>query len=103
MLEFAEQLTLDPANVTELNHKELRSHGWTDEDIIDMVHIVALYSYMVRVADGLGVELEQGKGWESLVEKLPFREQSTKKTFGTVADAFSQKTAVSPGPEDHVT
>ena len=81
MLEFAEHLTLDPANITADHHEELRSHGWKDADIVDMVHIVALYSYMVRVADGLGVDLEPGRGWEPLAEKLPFKEQSTDKPF----------------------
>ena len=95
MLEFAEQLTLDPANVTELHHEELRSHGWTDEDISDMVHVVGLLSYMVRVTDGLGVELEQGKGWETLVKKLPFRDQSTPKTFGTLTGAVPSRSTTS--------
>ena len=95
MLEFAEQLTLDPANVTELHHEELRSHGWTDEDISDMVHVVGLFSYMVRVADGLGAELDVGRGWEALVEKLPFRDQSTPKTFGTAVGPVPEQTATS--------
>ena len=87
MLEFAEHLTLDPANITAAHHDELRSHGWQDADIVDMVHIVALYSYMVRVADGLGVELEPGRGWENVEEKLPFKDASTPKSFHTIEDA----------------
>ncbi len=87
MLEFAEHLTLDPANITAAHHDELRSEGWTDPDIVDMVHIVALYSYMVRVADGLGVELEPGRGWEQVAEKLPFKDHSTPKRFRTIEEA----------------
>jgi uncharacterized protein YciW len=81
MLAFAEHLTLDPATITLDHHEELRSHGWQDADIVDMVHIVSLYSYMVRVADGLGVELEPGRGWEPLADRLPFKESSTPKEF----------------------
>ena len=87
MLEFAEHLTFDPANITASHHAELRDHGWRDEDIVDMVHIVALYSYMVRVADGLGVELEPGRGWEAVEERLPFKHASVPKPFRTIENA----------------
>ena len=87
MLEFAEHLTLDPANITASHHDELRGHGWRDKDIVDMVHIVALYSYMVRVADGLGVDLEPGRGWEAVAGRLPFKNASTPKTFRAIEDA----------------
>ena len=90
MLEFAEQLTLDPANITQMHHEGLRSHGWTDENIIDIVHMVALYAYAARLAEGLGAELEPGRGWESLVEKLPFRDQDTHKTFSRLIGAVPQ-------------
>lgn len=87
MLEFAEHLTLDPANITAAHHDELRDHGWQDADIVDMVHIVALYSYMVRVADGLGVELEPGRGWEEVEERLPFKDATTPKDFRMIEEA----------------
>ena len=41
---------------------------------------------MVRVADGLGVDMETGRGWEDLLDKLPFRAQATHKPFGKIAD-----------------
>ena len=89
MLEFAEHLTLDPATISEANHQELRDNGWRDEDIVDIVHIVALYSYMVRIADGLGVEMEADRGWEPLAEGLPFKTQTTAKVFGTITSPNS--------------
>ena len=66
MLEFAEVLTLDPGNMKLEFVEELRNVGWTDEDIVDIVHITALYNYMVRVVDGLGIEFDTGAGWEQL-------------------------------------
>jgi hypothetical protein len=39
---------------------------------VDIVHITAHYNYMVRIADGLGVELDIGRGWEPMAEKLSF-------------------------------
>lgn len=59
MLEFAELLTIQPANVVEDDVQRLRAVGWVDEDIVDIVHQTALYNYMVRVADGLGIELSE--------------------------------------------
>jgi hypothetical protein len=58
MLEFAELLTVQPANVVEDDIEHLRECGWTDENIVDIVHQTALFNYMTRVADGLGVELD---------------------------------------------
>ncbi len=58
MLEFAELLTLQSANVVEEDIERLREVGFTDEDIVDIVHQVALFAYATRIADGLGVELE---------------------------------------------
>jgi uncharacterized peroxidase-related enzyme len=59
MLEFAELLTVQPANVVEDDIQHLREVGWKDEDIVDIVHQTALFNYMTRVADGLGVDLDE--------------------------------------------
>ena len=39
---------------------------------------------MVRVADGLGIELQDDRGWDPLVEKLDFHVEATPKEFGNV-------------------
>ena len=87
MLEFAEFLTLDPGNMKSEYVKALLDVGWTDEDIVDIVHITALYNYMATVADGLGIELDADAGWEGLPDKLPFRDSSTPKSFGKIVEA----------------
>jgi len=94
MLEFAEFFTVSPGNVTGEHIQELREAGWTDEDIIDIVHITALFNYMVRVADGLGIELQTGRGWEPLVEKLPFLDDTTPKSFAAIAGVMPQSARV---------
>ena len=58
MLEFAELLTVQPSNVVPEDIERLRQFGWTDEDIVDIVHQTAMFNYMTRIADGLGVELD---------------------------------------------
>ena len=86
MLEFAEFLTLDPGNMKLAFVEQLREVGWTDEDIVDIVHITALFNYVVRVADGLGIEFDTDEGWEGLPDKLPFRDSSTPKVFGKIVE-----------------
>ena len=84
MLEYAEFLTLYPSSVTEEHVQALRDAGWADTDIIDIVHITALFNYMVRIADGLGIDLHTGRGWEEAQEKLAFKDETTSKSFGTI-------------------
>ena len=59
MLEYAELLTVEPSNVIESDVQRLRDLGWSDEDVVDIVHQTALFNYMTRVADGLGVENDE--------------------------------------------
>ena len=57
MLEYAEKLTLTPSAMTEEDVQKLRDAGWTDRDILDIVHVCAYFNFRVRVVDGLGLEL----------------------------------------------
>lgn len=57
MLEFAEKLTLTPSNMGEADVRKLRGAGWTDRDILDIVHVCAYFNFRVRVVDGLGLEV----------------------------------------------
>ncbi len=36
----------------------LRSAGFSDRDVLDIVEVVAYYAYANRIADGLGITLE---------------------------------------------
>ena len=36
----------------------LRSAGFSDRDILDIVEVAAYYAYTNRIADGLGIEAE---------------------------------------------
>jgi uncharacterized peroxidase-related enzyme len=57
MLEYAEKLTLTPSAIAESDVQKLRAAGWTDRDILDIVHVCAYFNFRVRVVDGLGLEL----------------------------------------------
>jgi uncharacterized protein YciW len=85
MLEFAEFLTTTPSAVTEDWVEELRSVGWEDADVVDIVHVVALSNYMCRVVDGLGVDLDTDRGWQEQSQKLSFKDETAPKVFGKIA------------------
>ena len=85
MLVFAEFLTTTPSAVTEDWVEELRSVGWEDADVVDIVHVVALFNYMCRVANGLGVDLDTDRGWQEQSQKLSFKDETAPKVFGKIA------------------
>lgn len=60
LLQFAERLALQPGNVEEEHIDALRDHGLDDRAISDTVQVVGYFSYINRIADGLGVDLEPG-------------------------------------------
>lgn len=51
-------LTVSPWAMTEQDLAPLRAVGLTDTDLVDANQLVAYFNYVNRVADGLGVELE---------------------------------------------
>ena len=57
MLEYVEKLTLTPSSMIEADIQKLRDVGWSDRDILDIVHVCAYFNFRVRVVDGLGLEL----------------------------------------------
>ena len=58
MLAYAVKLTRTPAAVNDADVEALRSEGFSDRDILDIVEVVAYYAYANRIADGLGIETE---------------------------------------------
>lgn len=60
MLAFAEKLTLSPSEMREEDVRGLRKVGWSDRAISDIVQVAAYFNYINRIADGLGVDLEEG-------------------------------------------
>jgi uncharacterized peroxidase-related enzyme len=55
---YALALTVRPWTVRRADVEALRAAGLSDRDIVDANQVVAYYNYVNRVADGLGVELE---------------------------------------------
>ena len=58
MLNYAVKLTERPADIFAKDIEQLRGVGFKDRAILDINQIVAYFAYVNRVADGLGVDLE---------------------------------------------
>ena len=58
MLNFAVKLTNEPKNMEIADINKLREANFSDRDILDIVEVTAYYAYANRLADGLGVAIE---------------------------------------------
>ncbi|MBI3194075.1 MAG: peroxidase-related enzyme [Ignavibacteriae bacterium] len=58
MLEFAEELTLQPGVNHSSSALKLQENGFTDEAILHITLIIGYFNFVNRIALGLGVELE---------------------------------------------
>ncbi len=59
LLAFAAKLTTTPGLMTREDVEALRTAGFNDRAISDAVHIIGYFNYINRVADGVGVDLEE--------------------------------------------
>lgn len=59
ILLFSEKLTEDPAAMGPEDVEKLRAEGMSDEEVLDLVQLVAYFNYTNRVATALGVDPEQ--------------------------------------------
>jgi len=58
MLVYTEKLTRTPWDMVEEDVQALRDAGFDDRAIHDIAHVTGYYAYVNRIADGLGVMLE---------------------------------------------
>ena len=58
LLDFAVKLTLDINKMDETDIKSLREQGFSDENILDAVHLISYFNFVNRVLDALGAEPE---------------------------------------------
>ena len=58
LLDFAVKLTLDIHEMDEADIVSLRSNGFSDENILDAVHLISYFNFVNRVLDALGAKPE---------------------------------------------
>ena len=59
MLDYAVKLTREPWNMGKRDVEALREAGFDDPAILDVNVVTGYYAFANRLADGLGVELEE--------------------------------------------
>jgi len=60
MLRYADMLTRAPSKMTQDDVDALRAAGFSDAAVLDICMVTGYFAFVNRLADGLGVELEQG-------------------------------------------
>jgi uncharacterized peroxidase-related enzyme len=70
MLDYVYKLTRTPWAMRESDVRSLRAVGFDDLAILHVVELASFFNYINRVADALGVELDQGL-WDRLAEHEP--------------------------------
>ncbi|MFQ5846265.1 MAG: hypothetical protein ACE5IQ_01185 [Candidatus Methylomirabilales bacterium] len=60
ILEHAERLTRDASKIVSEDIERVRAAGLSDEEILTLTLIAGFFNHQDRVADGLGVELDEG-------------------------------------------
>ena len=76
IVEYVEKLPKEPSEMTENDIQARRKTGLSDDHILSVVMVTAMFAFMNRLADGLGVEIEDEKGtfvnsWLRTVESTP--------------------------------
>ncbi len=59
ILAFAEKMTRESWTIQDTDVENLRSVGLSDREILDVVLIAAYYNFIDRVADALGVAVDE--------------------------------------------
>jgi len=55
-LAYAVKLTREPERMTQADVERLRDVGWSDEDVMDIAEVTAMFNFSNRMASGLGWE-----------------------------------------------
>ena len=60
LCEVAEKLSATPTRMVEEDWQALRDLGFDDRACLEVAHVVGIFNYLTRLADGLGLQLDAG-------------------------------------------
>jgi len=60
LAEVAEKLSATPTRMVENDWQPLRDMGFDDQACLEVAHVVGIFNYLTRLADGLGLQLDPG-------------------------------------------
>lgn len=58
MCELAWKLSKTPTKMTRDDWQPLRDLGFDDQGLLEIAHIVGIFNYLTRLADGFGLEVD---------------------------------------------
>ncbi len=56
----SEKMSATPTRMVEEDWRPLRDLGFDDEACLEVGHIVGIFNYLTRMADGFGLQLDAG-------------------------------------------
>ncbi len=59
LLTVAEKLSAQPTRMVEEDWAPLRKAGLDDQGCLEVAHTVGIFNYLARLADGMGLELDE--------------------------------------------
>lgn len=57
---LAEKMSATPTRMLEEDWQPLRDLGFDDQACLEVAHIVGIFNYLTRLADGFGLQLDAG-------------------------------------------
>jgi uncharacterized protein YciW len=98
MLEYAEKLTIAPSSMTEDDIEALRTAGWSDRDILDIVHVCAYFNFRVRIVDGLGLTHTEERYEAARQNRLKAAQMAEEQGIELAADIWGISQELAPSP-----
>ncbi len=81
---IAEKLSATPTRMVERDWQPLRDLGFDDLACLEVAHVVGIFNYLTRLADGFGVQLDQNKV-RAAETGIPLKSPSSLKMAGAPA------------------
>jgi uncharacterized protein YciW len=99
MLEYAEKLTIAPSSMTEDDIEGLRAAGWSDRDILDIVHVCAYFNFRVRIVDGLGLRHTEERYEAARQNRLKAAQIAEEQGLELAGDIWGISQELAPTPQ----
>lgn len=60
LCEVAEKLSAEPTKMVSSDWQPLRDLGFDDQSLLEVAHVVGIFNYLTRLADGFGLHPDAG-------------------------------------------
>jgi uncharacterized peroxidase-related enzyme len=74
LCDIAYKLSATPTRVTAEDWEPLRTLGFDDQAILEVAHVIGIFNYLTRLADGLGLQVDS-QVLEAARSKIPLKKE----------------------------